>query len=58
MNIEELHCIQAIENIPSILTHGILFHERAEPLEHRSVAMAEIQEKRDGVRIPRGLRLH
>jgi len=58
MNIEEFHCIQAIENIPSILAHGILSHEKAESLKHRSVAMAVVQERRDKVRIPRGLRLH
>lgn len=58
MKIEEFHCIQALENIPSILAHGILSHERAERLEHRSVAMAEVQERRDRVKIPKGLRLH
>jgi len=58
MKINEFHFISPIENIPSVLTHGILSHDEASKLEHSSVAMAEIQERRDKVKIPGGLMLH
>jgi hypothetical protein len=56
--VKELHCIMPIANMPSVLTHGILSHDNAARLEHKSVAMPEIQERRAGKAIPNGLRLH
>jgi len=56
--VTELHCIMPIANIPSVMTHGILCHEEAEKLKHHSVAMQEIQDKRDNVQVPGGLKLH
>ena len=56
--VTELHCIMPIANVPSVMAHGILSHERASRLEHRSVAMPEIQDRRDRVQVPGGLRLH
>jgi hypothetical protein len=47
-----------LENIPSVLQHGILSFERAAKLKHSSVAMAVVQERRDQKQIPGGLRLH
>jgi len=47
-----------IANIPSVMAHGILCHEGAEKLTHYSVAMQEIQDKRDNVQVPGGLKLH
>ena len=47
-----------IENISSVLEFGILSHERAKALKHRSVAMQEVQDRRDNKRVPGGLRLH
>ncbi|MGA2543647.1 MAG: DUF4433 domain-containing protein [Verrucomicrobiota bacterium] len=47
-----------LENIPSVLKLGILSHERASKLQHRSVAMQEVQEKRDQRHVPGGLMLH
>ena len=47
-----------IQNIPSVLKHGILSNERSKKLTHFSVAMDEVQERRDGVKVPGGLRLH
>jgi len=47
-----------IENISSILEFGILSHERAKVLRHRSVAMQEVQDRRDKKRVPGGLKLH
>ncbi|MDO8436566.1 MAG: DUF4433 domain-containing protein [Nitrosomonadaceae bacterium] len=56
--VTELHCIMPIANAPSVMTNGILSHEQAAKLAHRSVAMAEIQDRRDKVHVPGGLRLH
>ncbi|MDX8409102.1 MAG: DUF4433 domain-containing protein [Mariprofundales bacterium] len=56
--VTELHCIMPIVNIPSVMAHGILCHEEAEKLKHHSVAMQEIQNKRDNVQVPGGLKLH
>lgn len=53
----ELHSIMPIENIPSIFQHGILSHDNAEKIPHRSVALQEIQDRRDKT-VPNGLRLH
>jgi hypothetical protein len=54
----ELHCIMPIANIESVMAHGILSYERAANLEHRSVAMQPVQDKRDQKQIPGGLKLH
>jgi hypothetical protein len=51
-DITELHYISPIENIPSILKHGILSHNRAKKINHYSVAMLEIQERRKDKQIP------
>jgi hypothetical protein len=58
MKIEEFQSIMPIRNIPSVLEHGILSHERMTRLPHASVAMQEVQDRRDHVRIPGGLMLH
>jgi ssDNA thymidine ADP-ribosyltransferase, DarT len=54
----ELHSIMPIANIPSVMQHGILSNEMAAKLAHHSVAMAQIQDRRDRVRVPGGLKLH
>ncbi len=56
--IGELHSIMPIANIPSILEYGILSNDEAKKLPHRDISMPEIQDKRDRVRVPQGLRLH
>lgn len=48
----ELHYVTAIANVPSILRHGILSHQLATQLVHDSVAMPEIQERRQNKQIP------
>ena len=53
-----LYNIQAIQNIPSIIERGLLSNDRANKIRHVSIAMTEIQERRNRVRIPNGLRLH
>lgn len=56
--VKRLHCIMPIANVASVMRHGILSHERAAKLPHRSVAMIEIQDRRDKVQVPGGHRLH
>jgi len=56
--LEELHYIVPITNVASILTHGILSHRRAARLQHESVAMPEIQDRRRSVVVPPGRPLH
>jgi hypothetical protein len=51
-HLTELHCIQPITNVASILGRGILSHDRAASVAHDSVAMEEIQERRALVTIP------
>src|SRR5947209_6215878 len=56
--VTELHCIMPIVNIGSVMKHGILSYERAAKLEHRSVALQPVQDRRDQKRVPGGLKLH
>lgn len=56
--LQELHYIAPICNVPSIMQHGILSYVRAERLRHQSVAMDVMQERRADVRVPGGRRLH
>ena len=50
--------ITAIDNIPSIIENGILCYDAVRKLPHRSIAIDAVQERRDRVTIPNGLRLH
>ena len=56
--VTELHCIMPIGNVPSVMQHGLLSHERAAALAHHSVAMQEVQDRRDKKQVPGGLKLH
>src|SRR5689334_2999916 len=56
--VAELHYITPIENIGTILEYGILSHNLAERIPHQSVALAEVQERRQGKRVPGGRPLH
>jgi len=56
--LEELHYTTPISNVPSILVRGILSHARAKQLQHDSVALPEIQERRARVVVPGGRPLH
>lgn len=58
VNIVELYNIMPIANIASVLEHGIVSHSVAADLEHTDVSMADVQDKRDTVRVPGGLKLH
>jgi hypothetical protein len=57
-DITELHFITAIDNVPSILEHGVLSNRRAAQLAHTSVAMEEVQDRRREKRIPGAGLLH
>jgi hypothetical protein len=57
-DIKELFYITHIDNIPSIMTDGILSHKRASKCQHTSVAMEEVQARRAGKRVPGGRPLH
>ena len=56
--VPEFQCIMPLENIPSVVELGILSHERAAKVEHYSVAMEEVQERRHLKHVPGGLKLH
>lgn len=57
-DLKELHYIKPIDNVPSILMHGILSHKRAARLTHSSVAMQAIQDLRATKVVPGGRKLH
>ncbi len=50
--------IMPIENIPSVILNGILSFEKSKCIHHRSIAMKEVQIRRELVRIPNGRSLH
>lgn len=56
--VRELHFITSIENLNSILKRGILSHNRAQRVEHRSVASEDVQNRRRWKSVPRGSSLH
>jgi hypothetical protein len=56
--IDELHYITPVENLGSVLEVGILCHDKAKKIEHASVAMEEVQERRAAVTLPNQRRLH
>jgi hypothetical protein len=56
--LEELHYITHLSNLPSILLRGILSHNNAKKLGHISVASQTIQDRRDPKVVPGGRKLH
>jgi len=57
-DVKELYYITPIANVPSIINNGILSHELSKKLAHESLAMEEIQSKRENKRIPGAKKLH
>ncbi|MBU0678233.1 MAG: DUF4433 domain-containing protein [Verrucomicrobia bacterium] len=57
-DITELHFITPIGNVPSILEYGVLSNRIARRLDHDSVALEEVQERRRNKQIPGGGKLH
>ncbi|MER7395485.1 DUF4433 domain-containing protein [Streptomyces sp. NPDC000151] len=56
--VAELHYIAPIENVASIGQHGLVSHNMADSLPHRSVALETVQDLRKGKRVPNGEPLH
>ena len=56
--LSELHYIAHMDNIQSILGHGILSNRRASQVGHTSVAMQAVQDRRANVVVPGGRKLH
>jgi len=54
----ELHYITPIGNVASIMSKGIFSHKRSKKIQHDSVAMQEIQDRRKKKVIPGGPPLH
>lgn len=57
-DLQELLYIIPIQNLPSVLQHGILSHRRAARLQHSSVAKAEVQDMRAKRLVPGGRPIH
>ncbi len=51
-DIVELYFITHINNIPSVEKNGILCHKHAQEIEHYSIALEDIQNRREGKKIP------
>ena len=47
-----------IANVPSVMERGILSYEQAAKIQHYSVALQPVQDKRDRKHVPGGLKLH
>lgn len=47
-----------MHNLPSVLLHGILSYDQVTSMPHVSVALPEIQLRRDNVCVPNGMKLH
>ena len=58
VDVNELHYITPIANVPSIMERGILSHELSKMLSHESLAMEVIQDKRKNKQIPGARKLH
>jgi len=56
--LKEFQNIMPIVNVPSVLARGILSYDSVAELEHSSIALHDVQERRERTRIPGGLRLH
>lgn len=56
--LDELHYIAHVDNVPSICARGILSHRKAVAIGHRSIADSEVQDRRKRRRVPGGLLLH
>lgn len=55
---DSLYNIQSIDNIRSIMQNGLLSFELASKINHTSIAMNEVQKRRDAVKVLGRLRLH
>ncbi len=51
---KSVYNIQPINNIPSVIRYGILSYNRAQELNHESIAMVDVQSRRENIIIPTG----
>lgn len=51
--VTELHSIMPIENIPSVMQHGILSHEQASRFPHKDISLSDVQSRRGTLKIGR-----
>ncbi len=56
--VKHLYFITAQANVPSIVEHGLLSHNRAKELDHVDISMASVQDIRAKKRVPGGMVLH
>ncbi|MFH8339275.1 DUF4433 domain-containing protein [Streptomyces sp. AM6-12] len=56
--VAELHYITPISNLASIATRGLLSHRAAEAVDHLSVALQDVQDRRARKSVPNGGPLH
>jgi hypothetical protein len=56
--LDELHFVTPISNVPSIMQHGILCHRQAQRLVHDSAANQDVQDRQARVRLPNRRWLH
>ncbi|MEP9384228.1 DUF4433 domain-containing protein [Nocardioides sp. KR10-350] len=54
----ELHYMAPMANLASIASLGLMSHARASDVAHDSVALADVQDRRAGKRVPGGRLLH
>jgi len=57
-DLQELHYITTVRNVPSIMSRGILSHKQSKKINHNSVAMEAIQDRRKNKVVPGGRPLH
>ncbi len=57
-DLREFHYITHIDNLTSIAQHGILSRKLASKIEHTSIAMPEIQDRRSKVTVDKEYSLH
>lgn len=50
--------IMPIYNIPTVIEKGILSNRKADKIRHKSIALQEVQDRRDEKKVPGGLCLH
>ncbi|MCK4248814.1 MAG: DUF4433 domain-containing protein [Candidatus Omnitrophica bacterium] len=51
-DIKELYFITDLVNVPSIMKDGILSHKRAQKIQHSSIALEDVQNRREDKKIP------
>ncbi|MEN4476181.1 DUF4433 domain-containing protein [Mycolicibacterium cosmeticum] len=56
--VQELHYITPLDNLASIVQHGLVSHTRAARVQHTSIANESVQDRRADRQVPGGLQLH